>query len=58
MEREVRSRDGRIEIEPAPRPVSLVRKGRLLVAVPLVAGESLTETIVEQTRQQLRDERG
>ena len=57
MELDIRWRDGRIEIEPAPRPVSLVRKGRLLVAVPLVAGESLTETIVEQTRQQLRDER-
>jgi AbrB family looped-hinge helix DNA binding protein len=58
MELEVRWHDGRIEIEPVPQPVNLVQKGRLLVAVPRVAGESLTEKIVEQTRQQLRDERG
>jgi len=31
---QIRWRNGRIEIEPAPVPVKLVRKGRLLVAVP------------------------
>ena len=31
---EVRWREGRIEIEPAPAPVRLQRRGRLLVAVP------------------------
>ena len=34
MPLEVRWHEGRIEIEPAPWPVKLVRKGRLLVAVP------------------------
>src|SRR5947207_1519111 len=34
---EVIARNGRVEIEPAPLPVRLVKKGRLLVAVPATA---------------------
>jgi AbrB family looped-hinge helix DNA binding protein len=33
-ELEIRVRDGRIEIEPAPLEVRLVKRGRLTVAVP------------------------
>jgi AbrB family looped-hinge helix DNA binding protein len=54
---EVRFRDGRIEIEPAPLPVKLVRKGRLLVAVPERNVGVLTSETVERTRRALRRER-
>jgi len=54
---EVRWRDGRIEIEPAPVPVRLQRRGRLLVAVPRVKTPELTPETVEQTRSKLLDER-
>ncbi len=47
---DVRWRDGRIEIEPAPVPVTLVRKGRFVVAVPQVEGPPLTTEEVEETR--------
>lgn len=57
MDLEIRWREGRIEIEPAPLPVKLVRKGRLLVAVPQRTVEPLTGEIVEQTREALRRER-
>jgi AbrB family looped-hinge helix DNA binding protein len=57
MDLEIRWHDGRIEIEPASLPVKLVRKGRLLVAVPERDVEPLTEQIVEQTRAVLRRER-
>lgn len=57
MDLEIRWHEGRIEIEPAPLPVKLVRKGRLLVAVPERDVEPLTEQIVEQTRETLRRER-
>ena len=50
MPLEVRWHDGRIEIEPATLPVRLVRKGRLLVAVPETDIEPLTATTVEATR--------
>ncbi len=53
---EVRFHDGRIEIEPAALPVRLVRKGRLVVAVPENEVEGLTAETVEETRQAL--ERG
>jgi len=53
MALEVRCRDGRIEIEPAALPVKLVRKGRLVVAVPETDGEQLTAETVEATRQAL-----
>ncbi len=57
MDLEIRWHKGRIEIEPAPLPVKLVRKGRLLVAVPQRTVEPLTGEIVEQTREALRRER-
>ncbi|MGH7808198.1 MAG: AbrB/MazE/SpoVT family DNA-binding domain-containing protein [Thermodesulfobacteriota bacterium] len=50
MPLEVRWHDGRIEIEPAPLPVKLVRKGRLLVAVPENIASPLTTETVERTR--------
>jgi AbrB family looped-hinge helix DNA binding protein len=54
---DIRFQDGRIEIEPAPLPVRLVRKGRLTVAVPKVPVPRLTGSQVERTRDQLRAER-
>jgi len=54
---EVRWRDGRIEIEPAPAAVRLQRRGRLLVAVPRKKTPELTPETVEQTRSKLLDER-
>ena len=53
----VRWRDGRIEIEPVPLPVKLVRKGRLLVAVPQEDVSPLRAETVERTRRALRRER-
>jgi hypothetical protein len=59
MPLEVRWRDGRIEIEPAPIPLTVRGEGRFLVAVlpdglelPPLAAET-----VEQLRQELVDER-
>jgi len=57
MSLEVRWREGRIEIEPAPLPVKLVRKGRLLVAVPQKDVSPLRAETVERTRTKLRQER-
>lgn len=55
---EVRWHDGRVEIEPAPTPVKLVRQGALVVAVPegRPPGALRAET-VEHTRRRLRRER-
>lgn len=47
---DVRWQDGRIEIELVPVPVTLVRKGRFVVAVPQTAGPTLTSREVEETR--------
>jgi len=47
--------DGRVLIEPAPRAVRIVRKGRLRVAVPLEASEPLTEETVRRVRDAVRD---
>jgi AbrB family looped-hinge helix DNA binding protein len=58
MPLEIRYRDGRVEIEPAPLVVDLVRKGRLVVAVPKAQIGKLTVQEVEQTRRGLRRERG
>ncbi len=57
MPLEVRLREGRIEIAPAPLPVKLVRKGRLLIAVPKKDMDPLTVETVERTRTKLRRER-
>lgn len=54
---EVRWRDGRIEIEPAPTAVKLQRRGRLLVAVPQTKVAPLTQENVEQTRARLLEDR-
>lgn len=54
MPLDIRLRDGRIEIEPAPLPVKLVRKGKLLVAVPGTAVAALTAETVERTRRAVR----
>lgn len=51
---DIRFREGRIEIEPSPLPVKLVRKGKLLVATPETDIVSLTEDTVEQTRRAIR----
>jgi AbrB family looped-hinge helix DNA binding protein len=58
MPLEVRWRNGRIEIEPAPLPVKLERRGRLTVAVPRRSVPELRAEEVEQVRQKLRRERG
>jgi AbrB family looped-hinge helix DNA binding protein len=57
MRLEVRWENGRIEIEPEPLPVQLVRKGRLMVAVPQRDVPTLDAETVERTRRTLRRER-
>jgi len=54
---DVRWREGRIEIEPARLPVRLVRKGKLLVAMPEKSVGALTSEAVERARKALRRER-
>jgi AbrB family looped-hinge helix DNA binding protein len=54
---EIRWGAGRIEIEPAPLPVRLVRRGRLLVAEPRVDAGTLEHETVERTRRALRRDR-
>lgn len=51
---EIRFQDGRIEIEPQPLPVKLVRRGRFLVAKPAVRVRPMTLEVVEHTRRELR----
>lgn len=58
MPLEVRWREGRIEVEPAPMPIKLVRKGRLLVAMHETDVKPLGAETVEETRRTLLDERG
>lgn len=55
---DVRWRNGVIEIEPEPLPVTIARKGRLTVAIPERPVERLGAEIVERTRRRLRRERG
>lgn len=54
---DIRWRDGRIEIEPAWLPVTLVCEGPFLVAVPGAGMPPLTAGIVEQTRAAIYEER-
>jgi AbrB family looped-hinge helix DNA binding protein len=54
---EVRWRDGRIEIEPEPLPVTLQRRGGLVVAVATRPVPPLRAETVEQLRRTLRRER-
>ena len=53
-ELEVRVRDGRIEIEPAPLEVDIVKRGRLTVAVPRRPVRPLTAEEVADTVASLR----
>lgn len=55
---EVRWRNGVIEIEPEPLPITVARKGRLTVAIPRRPVEPLPADTVEGTRRGLRRERG
>jgi AbrB family looped-hinge helix DNA binding protein len=57
MPLEVRWENGAIAITPAPLPVRLERKGRLLVAVPTKDTQRLSADTVERTRKILRKER-
>ena len=57
MSIDIRLQNGRIEIEPAPLPVRLERRGRWLVAVPEQDVPELTTETVEQTRQAIEHER-
>jgi AbrB family looped-hinge helix DNA binding protein len=50
----IRVADGRIEIEPAPLEVRLVKRGKLTVAVPRKRVPPLTDEIVGRTLDQLR----
>ena len=54
MPLDIRVREGRIEIEPEPLPVRLVRKGKLLIAVPQTDVAALTGETVERTRRAAR----
>jgi len=55
---DVRWRNGIVEIEPQPLPVTVTRKGRLVVAIPRRAPGTLRADTVERTRRALRRERG
>lgn len=51
---EITERDGRIEIEPAPTGVELVREGSVLVAQPERPLPPLTDEIVRETLDRTR----
>ncbi|MET0851061.1 MAG: AbrB/MazE/SpoVT family DNA-binding domain-containing protein [Candidatus Rokuibacteriota bacterium] len=57
MPLDIRLREGRIEIEVAPLPVRLVRKGRLLVAVAGAKVPALTSETVKRACEDLRRSR-
>ena len=50
----VSCREGRIEIEPSRRPVRIVKRGRLQVAVSVDEAEPLTRETVRRTQDRLR----
>lgn len=50
----IRVADGRIEIEPAPLEVKLVKRGSLTVAVPRKPVAPLTPEVVDETLDRLR----
>ena len=50
----VRWRDGVIEIEPQPLPVTFARKGRLLVDTPVAPTRPLRGATVNRTRDSVR----
>ena len=47
-------REGRIEIEPRRRPVRIVKRGRLQVAMSVEDGETLTNDTVRATQDRSR----
>jgi AbrB family looped-hinge helix DNA binding protein len=51
-------RDGRLEIEPEPVEVKIVRKGLVSVAVPVKPVPPLTHEIVQRMIDEDRDRRG
>lgn len=51
---EIRERDGRVEIEPAATPMSLVRRGPVRVAAPGENLPPLTDEIVRDTLERTR----
>jgi AbrB family looped-hinge helix DNA binding protein len=51
---EIRERDGRLEIEPVPVDMKLVRRGRGVVAVPSRELPPLTDEIVRETLERTR----
>jgi len=51
---EIRERDGRIEIEPAPTPMTLVRRRGGAVAVPGDKLPTLTDELVRETLERAR----
>jgi bifunctional DNA-binding transcriptional regulator/antitoxin component of YhaV-PrlF toxin-antitoxin module len=54
MQLKMTYRDGRIEIEPLPRRVRIVKKGHLAVAVPSEPSEPLTDQAVRAAQDSLR----
>lgn len=51
---EIRERDGRIEIEPAPTAMTLVRRAGGAVAVPVEKIPPLTDDLVRDTLERTR----
>lgn len=51
---EIREREGRLEIEPAPTPMALVKRGGGRVAVPARKLPRLTDDIVRDTLEKTR----
>lgn len=51
----ISSRNGRVEIEPAPREMRIFPKGKLWVAEPVEPGEPLTAEMVRRTQNWIRD---
>ncbi len=51
---EARVADGRLEIESAPTPMKLVKRGKGVVAVPDTKLPSLTEEQVRETLERIR----
>ncbi|MGH8575491.1 MAG: AbrB/MazE/SpoVT family DNA-binding domain-containing protein [Gammaproteobacteria bacterium] len=54
---EVRYRGGYIELAPLPMAVQMMRKGRLIVAVPKSDVPPLAANVIEETREALERER-
>jgi len=54
----VRCRNGLVELEPVPRDVQLVRRGKVSVVVPDEQSEPLTDATVRATQRALRKRHG